>query len=119
MVRELLPQFLEEGRLCWLRAPLYKIDYKGKETMFAFNDEELNTILKKNGKGDIKRFKGLGEMEPEDTSPSMFGKYQRLEKFVVNNNEETYEQLQNLMGEDVEFRRDFIFKNIDFSKLEE
>jgi DNA gyrase/topoisomerase IV subunit B len=55
LFKAIMPQFIEEGRLCWLRAPLYKV-IKGKQTYYFYNDEEL---AKNNIKGDQTRFKGL------------------------------------------------------------
>ena len=41
----LMPNFIKEGRLCWLRAPLYRLQ-KGSERVFAYNDEELKELRK-------------------------------------------------------------------------
>jgi len=118
LVYGLFPKFLEEGRLCWLRSPLYKVEYR-VENSYAFNDSELESIQKQKGRGKIKRFKGLGEMNPDDTEVSMFGKHQRLERLILNDKEQTYSQIEMLMGPEVEGRKQFIFDNIDFSLLEE
>lgn len=53
----LMPDFIKEGRLCWLRAPLYKLE-KGKEKKFAYNDEELNALKTKMPGAVISRYKG-------------------------------------------------------------
>lgn len=53
----LMPKFIEEGRLKWLRAPLYKIKY-AKQNLFAYNDIELKEIQKKHGVGIVSRIKG-------------------------------------------------------------
>lgn len=53
----LMPKFIEEGRLKWLRAPLYKIG-SGKKAQYAYSDEELTAFQNKGAKGDIIRFKG-------------------------------------------------------------
>lgn len=115
---KLIPQFLEEGRLCWLRAPLFFIKYKDK-TLYAYNEEELNKMLKENGKGEVHRAKGLGELNPIDVIQSMLGPQQHIEQFIIGNKEETYKQIEMLMGSRVTERRKFIFDNIDFSKIEE
>ena len=112
----LMPKFIEEGRLKWLRAPLYKIG-DGKNAKYAFNDAELATM--KANANAITRFKGLGEMTPEDTKISMFGASQRVEILTYGNVVEAKTQLENLMGDDPSLRRDFIFENIDFEKLYE
>lgn len=118
LIYGLFPQFMEEGRLHWLRAPLYRIDFK-QEVCYAFNDEELESTIKKKGKGKITRFKGLGEMDADDVEVAIFGQSQRLEKFVIKDKVNTYSQIEMLMGSEVEGRKKFIFDNIDFSKVEE
>ena len=112
----LAPQFIKEGRLCWLHAPLYIIS-DGKKETYAFTDEEMNSMRGK-VKGNITRNKGLGEMTAESARRSMFEpEYQRME--VLEYSEEAMEILYSLMGEDVEPRRDFVMTNIDFSEIRE
>lgn len=112
----LCPQFIKEGRLCWLRAPLYMVNNNGKQSFF-FTDEEFNKMRGKI-KGEVHRNKGLGEMSPEETKLSMFNEeYQRLD--VMEYSDEAIELLINLMGEKVEPRKNFIFNNIDFSEIRE
>lgn len=114
----LAPEFIREGRLCWLRSPLYIEEYKGKETYY-FTDEELEKARKKNKiKGHLQRNKGLGALEAEQARNSMFSpEYQRLDIMEWNN--EAIDLLYDLMGEDVEPRREFIMKKVDFSKVRE
>lgn len=110
------PQFIREGRLCWLRSPLY-IVHDGKKESYYFTDEELEQNRSKI-KGEIQRNKGLGSLEPEQARESMFNpEYQRLE--VMEYTEEALNLLYELMGEDVEPRRDFIMNNVDFSEIKE
>ena len=112
----LAPQFIKEGRLCWLHAPLYIIS-DGKKETYAFTDEEMNSMRGKI-KGNITRNKGLGEMNPESARRSMFtSEFQRME--VLEYSEEAMEILYALMGEDVEPRRDFVMTKIDFSEIRE
>ena len=114
----LAPEFIKEGRLCWLRAPLHIANDKGKETYY-FTDNELEEAKKKKQvKGNLTRNKGLGEMDPETARASMFSpEHQRLE--VMEYTPDAIDLLYKLMGEDVEPRRNFIMKNIDFSKVRE
>ena len=112
----LAPQFIKEGRLCWLHAPLYIIS-DGKKETYAFTDEEMNSMRGKI-KGNITRNKGLGEMTPESARRSMFtSEFQRME--VLEYSDEAMEILYALMGEDVEPRRDFVMTKIDFSEIRE
>ena len=114
----LAPEFIREGRLCWLRSPLYIEEYKGKETYY-FTDEELEKAKKKNKiKGHLQRNKGLGALEAEQARNSMFSpEYQRLD--IMEWDDEAIDLLYDLMGEDVEPRREFIMKKVDFSKVRE
>lgn len=110
------PQFIKEGRLCWLRSPLY-IVHDGKKETYYFTDEELDQNRHKI-KGEIQRNKGLGSLEPEQARESMFNpEYQRLD--IMEYSEEAMNLLYALMGEDVAPRRDFIMSNVDFSEIRE
>ena len=111
----LAPQFIAEGRLCWLRSPLYIVENKGQESYY-FTDDEFNRVRSK-VKGEVTRAKGLGELPAETARASMFGENQRMD--VMEWNEDAIDLLYDLMGEDVEPRRNFIMKNVDFSKVRE
>ena len=111
LIYSLCPEFVLDGRLCWLKAPLYKVEHAGK-TKYYFTDAELPA----NCKGEITRHKGLGEMQPEDVERSMFGEYQRLEQITPS--QEGFITLERLMGKEVQPRKDFVFNNIDFSTIE-
>lgn len=114
-LRYLAPQFLEEGRLCWLRAPLYIVK-SGKNESYYFTDEDFNKVRGK-VKGEVTRAKGLGALSETQARNSMFGENQRMD--VLEPNEEAIYLLEDLMGKDVEPRTEFIFKNVDFSEIRE
>lgn len=113
----LMPKFIEEGRLKWLRAPLFKAERRGKK-FFAYTIEEIEPY--RGGGWTITRLKGLGEFKPEDIADSMFSGNQRLEVFTYDEKTKKYanHMLENLMGDDPAFRREFIFDRIDFEKIE-
>lgn len=112
----LAPEFIKEGRLCWLRSPLYIVDNKGKESYY-FTDEEFNKDKGKI-KGEVTRAKGLGELPAETAHKSMFTEeYQRLD--VINYDAAGMDLLISLMGDDVKPRKEFIMKNIDFHEVRE
>jgi len=112
----LAPDFIKEGRLCWLRSPLYIVEYNGKESYY-FTDEEFNKERSKI-KGEVTRAKGLGELPAESAHKSMFTKeYQRLD--VINYDVEGIDLLVSLMSDDVKPRKEFIMKNIDFHEVRE
>jgi len=113
----LMPDFIKEGRLCWLRAPLYRLT-KGDKRVFAYDDNELAELRKKYPNWEQGRQKGLGEMTAEDMENSMLHPTERhLEVLTIKDMEAAAESLKMLMGEDVEPRRDFLFENVDFSIL--
>ena len=110
------PDFIKEGRLCWLRSPLYIVT-NGKTESYYFTDAEFNAAKGKI-KGEVQRNKGLGSLEPEQAKRSMFSpEYQRMD--VMEYSEDALNLLYELMGEDVEPRREFIMNNVDFSEIAE
>ena len=112
----LAPKFIEEGRLCWLRSPLYIVK-NGKKESYYFTDEEFNAVRGK-VKGEVQRNKGLGALSPEQAHISMFtDEYQRMD--VLEWSPDAINLLEQLMGEDVEPRRQFVFNEIDFSEVRE
>ena len=108
------PDFIREGRLYWLRSPLYIVKNGNKEEYF-YTDEEMDAA-RGSVKGEIIRAKGLGQLSPKTAKASMFDN-QRLEQMEYS--DEAIELLKQLMGEEVEPRTDYIFKNIDFSTVRE
>lgn len=118
MFSVLMPQFIEEGRLCWLQAPLYRLT-KGNQRVFAYNDKELAELRQKYPTWEQGRNKGLGEMTAEDMELSMMNKENRhLEVLKISDFDSAMESLNTLMGAGrVKERRDFLFENVDFSSL--
>jgi DNA gyrase subunit B len=112
----LAPQFLQENRLCWLRSPLYIVK-NGKEESYYFTDEEFDKVRGKI-KGEVQRNKGLGALSPEQAQKSMFtDEYQRMD--VLKPNPAAIQLLQELMGDEVSYRTDYIFQNVDFGTIHE
>lgn len=110
------PKFIEEGRLCWVRSPLYIVKNKGKEEYY-FTDEEFNKVKGKI-KGEVQRNKGLGALSAEQARISMFtDEYQRID--VLKEDSESFELLIKLMGKESAPKHDFIWTNIDFSEIKE
>jgi DNA gyrase subunit B len=114
----LAPEFLREGRLCWLRSPLYIVK-NGKNEKYYYTDEEFLAAKNRNEvRGEVIRAKGLGALSAEQANNSMFNpKNQRLETLIPDDS--SIELLCGLMGEEVDFRKDFIFYKIDFSEIRE
>lgn len=104
-----MPTFIKEGRLWWMRAPLYT---KGKEAIFT--EEEWSKVRNKKG---WKRNKGLGEMMPDEVEHAMFGAGKRWEQLKPVTWTGFQKTIEDLMGKDVEVRRDWLFKNINFEAV--
>lgn len=110
------PQFIEEGRLCWMRSPLYIVKQKTKE-LYYYTDDEFEKV-RNTIKGEVQRCKGLGSLSAEQAHNSMFTEeFQKLE--ILRPDEYSLDLLSDLMGEDSIPKRDFIFDNVDFSKISE
>lgn len=112
MLQKLVPEFLAEGRLCWLRAPIYKVE-NGKNNYYFYTEEEFQN---KTVNGDITKFKGLGQMAEQDLKLSLFSEeFQHLD--ILESSPEGIRMLENLMGPQVHHRKNFVFNNIDFSEF--
>ena len=105
------PEFLKEGRLYWLHAPLYKVT-SGKTVRYFYSEEEL---AKASPRGVQQRFKGLGEQSDED-SLCMFNENQWLEQLVWDDS--VAGLLEGLMGDDSQPKKDFVFSRINFENIE-
>lgn len=114
-IYKICPKFVEENRIYWLRSPLY-IEYDKKENPInCFYTEEEFDAARSTIKGTVKRVKGLGQLNDKDLKFSMFSKeHQRLDRILYS--KEGMEKLCELMGVDIQPRKDFIFSKIDFSK---
>ncbi len=112
-----LPELLREGRIYLAVPPLYRIDI-GKETYWAADETDRESILAKHGKGnakaDITRFKGLGEMMPKVLwETTLNPKTRRLLRVDIADSLETDRVMSDLMGKDPSARFDFIMERAD------
>lgn len=104
------PEFLKEGRLYWLHAPLFKVT-NGKTVKYFYSEEELG---KASPRGVQQRFKGLGEQSDED-SLCMFNENQWLEQLTWDDS--VAGLLEGLMGDDSQPKKDFVFGRINFEEI--
>ena len=106
-----LPKLIENGHVYLAQPPLYRIDH-GKETHWVLDDAEKDRILArlpKNAKPEITRFKGLGEMMPQQLWSTTLDPKRRVAlKIRIDNKEETDRILNDLMGKDASARFRFI-----------
>ena len=97
--------------------PLYRIQ-KGKRIEYAYDDEALLRLVKEFGKGyTIQRFKGLGEMDPEQLWETTMNPNNRtLVRVSIEDAVEAERMVTVLMGDKAEPRKEYIFNNTDFDK---
>ena len=100
---------IERGHIYIGQPPLYKVVH-GREVRYAYTDQQLDEIMKTNGnKATIQRYKGLGEMNPEQLwETTMDPKNRVLRKITIADAELANTMFTILMGLDVEQRRHFI-----------
>ena len=116
-----MPELIKQGYVYLAQPPLYKLE-KNKKVWYAYSDEELDGILREVGRDQnnkIQRYKGLGEMDPEQLWETTMDPERRI-LLRVTMDEETESEIDltftTLMGDKVEPRREFIEENAKFVK---
>ncbi|TRX37585.1 DNA topoisomerase IV subunit B [Flavobacterium restrictum] len=108
---QFFPELIKEGHLYILQTPLFRIRNK-KETIYCYSEEErLAAMEKLKPKPEITRFKGLGEISPDEFK-NFIGETIRLDPIMMDKNTSIEQLLSFYMGKNTPDRQDFIIKNL-------
>ncbi len=117
---QFFPELIKEGHLYILQTPLFRVRNK-KETIYCYSEEERKDAIEKlKPKPEITRFKGLGEISPDEFK-NFIGETIRLDPIMMDKNTSIEQLLSFYMGKNTPDRQDFIIKNlkVELDVLEE
>jgi topoisomerase IV subunit B len=108
---QFFPELIKEGHLYILQTPLFRVRNK-KETIYCYSDEERRDAIEKlKPKPEITRFKGLGEISPDEFK-NFIGDTIRLDPIMMDKNTSIEQLLSFYMGKNTPDRQEFIIKNL-------
>jgi topoisomerase-4 subunit B len=108
---QFFPELIKEGHLYILQTPLFRVRNK-KETIYCYSDEERKSAIEKlKPKPEITRFKGLGEISPDEFK-NFIGDTIRLDPVMMDKNTSIEQLLSFYMGKNTPDRQEFIIKNL-------
>ena len=114
---QFFPDLVRNGHVYILDTPLFRVRNK-KETIYCYSDEERkNAIAKLGTKPEITRFKGLGEISPDEFA-NFIGADIRLEPIILTKDTSIPKMLQYFMGDNTPARQAFIIDNLKIEKDE-
>jgi len=108
---QFFPELIKEGHLYILQTPLFRVRNK-KETIYCYSDDERKEAIEKlKPKPEITRFKGLGEISPDEFK-NFIGETIRLDPIMMDKNTSIEQLLSFYMGKNTPDRQEFIIKNL-------
>ncbi len=108
---QFFPELIKEGHLYILQTPLFRVRNK-KETIYCYSEEERKAAIEKlKPKPEITRFKGLGEISPDEFK-NFIGETIRLDPVMMDKNTSVEQLLSFYMGKNTPDRQEFIIKNL-------
>ncbi|MFV0553133.1 MAG: toprim domain-containing protein, partial [Mangrovibacterium sp.] len=115
---QFFPDLIKRGHLYILQTPLFRVRNK-KKTFYCYSDEERIDAIKECGKtAEITRFKGLGEISPDEFK-NFIGEDIRLEPVTMKKHESVADMLTFFMGKNTPQRQDFIIENLHVEQDDE
>ena len=117
---QFFPELIKEGHLYILQTPLFRVRDR-KKTIYCYSEQERRDAIEKlNGKPEITRFKGLGEISPDEFK-FFIGENIRLDPVMLDKNTTVDQLLQFYMGKNTQDRQNFIIDNlkVELDLLEE
>ena len=117
---QFFPDLVKNGHVYILETPLFRVRNK-KDTLYCYSENEKNAAINNlGGKPEITRFKGLGEISPEEFG-LFIGESMRLEPIIIKGKTSVNDLLKYFMGKNTEERQNFIIDNlrIEEDELEE
>lgn len=112
---QFFPDLVRNGHVYILQTPLFRVRNK-KETIYCYNDEERQRAIRKLGnKPEITRFKGLGEISPDEFE-GFIGENMRLEPIILTKETSIDKLLKYYMGKNTPERQEFIIDNLYIEK---
>jgi len=112
---QFFPDLVKNGHTYILQTPLFRVRNK-KETIYCYSEQEKNSAINRlGGKPEITRFKGLGEISPDEFK-HFIGKDIRLEPLIIGKEGSINDLLSYYMGKNTQERQDFIIENLKVEK---
>jgi topoisomerase-4 subunit B len=112
---QFFPDLVKNGHVYILETPLFRVRNK-QETIYCYSEEEKQAAVKKlGGKPEITRFKGLGEISPDEFG-RFIGEDMRVDPIILSKDIHIQKLLEYYMGKNTQTRQEFIISNLRYEK---